>query len=104
MKLTTNSRYGLRSLIDLVVHYNDSPVSLSDIADRQLVSVGYLEQTFSLLRRVGLVVSAKGNKGGYLPATGLPQTKVGDLLRILEGDLDLAEIGSAYVGSDIIKR
>jgi Rrf2 family protein len=87
MKISTKGRYGLRAMLDLAINSNGSHVSLFNIAERQNISVNYLEQVFSLLRKAGLVNSVKGAQGGYMLADSTAKIKVGDILKSLEGDL-----------------
>lgn len=87
MRISTKGRYGLRALLDLAINSNGSQVSLLSIAQRQNISVNYLEQVFSLLRKAGLVNSVKGASGGYMLVQSPSQITVGDILRTLEGDL-----------------
>jgi Rrf2 family transcriptional regulator, cysteine metabolism repressor len=87
MKISTKGRYGLRAMLDLAIHSNGEHISLLSIANRQDVSVNYLEQVFSILRKAGFVVSVKGAQGGYLLAMPASKLHVGDILRCLEGDL-----------------
>lgn len=91
MKLSTKGRYGLRALLDLAVHSGGSQVSLLSIAERQHISVNYLEQMFSQLRKAGLVKSVKGAQGGYILADKPDHIRVGTVLRVLEGDLDVVD-------------
>jgi Rrf2 family protein len=87
MKISTRGRYGIRLLIDLAEHLGESHVSLASVADRQAISVRYLEQVVIILRRAGYIRSVKGASGGYALAR-LPQDIViGDVLRVLEGDM-----------------
>lgn len=65
MKLTTKGRYAVTAMLDLALHANDKPISLADISARQDISLSYLEQLFSKLRRQGLVDSVRGPGGGY---------------------------------------
>ncbi len=65
MRLTTKGRYAVTAMLDLALHQNQGPISLSDISSRQEISLSYLEQLFSKLRKNGLVVSARGPGGGY---------------------------------------
>ena len=65
MRLTTKGRYAVTAMLDLALHKNQGPVSLSDISSRQAISLSYLEQLFSKLRRSGLVSSVRGPGGGY---------------------------------------
>jgi len=66
MRLSTKSRYAVTSLLDVAMHSDDGPVSLSDISRRQGVSLSYLEQLFAKMRRHDLVNSTRGPGGGYL--------------------------------------
>jgi Rrf2 family iron-sulfur cluster assembly transcriptional regulator len=65
MRLSTKSRYAVTSLLDLVMHSSQGPVSLADISLRQGISLSYLEQLFAKMRRNKLVVSTRGPGGGY---------------------------------------
>lgn len=87
MKLSTKGRYGLRAVVDLAVHADDEAVALSQIADRQGISMNYLEQLIAKLRRAGIVTSIRGAQGGYMLASPADEISVGDILRALEGDL-----------------
>ena len=78
MRLTTRGRYAVTALLDLALQDNnpDAAVSLSDIAKRQSISISYLEQLFSKLRKNGLVTSTRGASGGYHLAKPLDQIDV----------------------------
>lgn len=91
MKISTKGRYGLRAMVDLAVHSPKEHVSLNSIAERQDVSVSYLEQVFSVLRKAGLVNSIKGAQGGYVLGDEPRNIKVGTILRALEGDLIIVD-------------
>ena len=65
MKLTTRGRYAVTAMLDLALHEGAGPVALSDISNRQDISLSYLEQLFAKLRRGGLVASTRGPGGGY---------------------------------------
>lgn len=65
MKLSTRGRYAVMAMVDLAQNSGDRPISLSDIAERQGISLSYLEQLFSRLRREELVRSIRGPGGGY---------------------------------------
>ena len=88
MKLSTKGRYGLRAMVDLVVHSREEPVSIASIAARQCISERYLEQLTAKLKRAGLVTSVRGVNGGYIPSRPAEEISVGDVLRALEGNLD----------------
>ena len=87
MKLSTKGRYGLRALIDLAVFSENEPVSIASIAERQSISVSYLEQLMAKLKKAGLVKSIRGAQGGYILAKPMETISVGDILRALEGNL-----------------
>lgn len=87
MKVSTKGRYGLRAMVDLAIHAPEGHVALNAIAKRQDISVNYLEQVFSALRKAGLVKSVKGAQGGYAMAMRPSQMTVGMILRSLEGKL-----------------
>ena len=65
MKLTTKGRYAVTAILDLVMYGGESPVNLHDISTRQKISLSYLEQLFTRLRRQGIVESIRGPGGGY---------------------------------------
>ncbi|MDR2864155.1 MAG: Rrf2 family transcriptional regulator [Spirochaetaceae bacterium] len=87
MKLSTRGRYGIRLLIDLAEHRSEGLVTLASIAERQQISMRYLEQVAIILRRAGLIRSVKGASGGYALAQEPEDIVVGDALRRLEGDM-----------------
>ncbi len=65
MQLSTKGRYAVMAMVDLASRSTDSPVRLASIAEKQQISLAYLEQLFTKLRRAGLVTSARGPGGGY---------------------------------------
>ena len=95
MKLSTKGRYGLRAALDLALHANEEAVALSHIAERQQISMNYLEQLIAKLKKAGFVNSIRGAQGGYMLSLPAENISVGDILRALEGDLspvDCSEI------------
>ena len=91
MKLTTRSRYGTRMILDMALHGQDGPVRIKDIAERQGVSVKYLEKLVRELKQAGFVRSRRGPRGGHELAMPLEAVTVGDIVRTLEGELSLVE-------------
>ncbi len=89
MKLTAKEQYGLRALAELAQRYGSGPVALSEIAQAQGLSLGYLEQIAAALRQAGLVVSRRGASGGYSLARPPEKITVGDVVRVLEGGIRL---------------
>ncbi len=80
MKLSTKGRYAVMALVDLASQSDGRPVALADIAERQEISLSYLEQLFAKLRRGGLVRSVRGPGGGYLLARTADDTRVSDAI------------------------
>jgi Rrf2 family iron-sulfur cluster assembly transcriptional regulator len=80
MKLSTKGRYAVMAMVDLAQHSGDGPVCLSEIAERQEISLSYLEQLFAKLRRGGLVNSVRGPGGGYLLAHERDATRIADII------------------------
>jgi len=68
------------AMVDLAMHSDNKPISLADIADRQEISLSYLEQLFAKLRRGGLVRSVRGPGGGYLLAHEDTETRISDII------------------------
>ncbi|MDR3170642.1 MAG: Rrf2 family transcriptional regulator [Treponema sp.] len=91
MKISTRGRYGIRLLIDLAEHINEPHVSLARVAERQTISIRYLEQVAVILRRAGFIRSVKGAFGGYTLARPPQDIIVGDALRELEGDMLISD-------------
>jgi len=80
MKLSTKGRYAVMAMVDLASHSRGSPVALADIAERQEISLSYLEQLFGKLRKGGLVKSVRGPGGGYLLSRPAQQIRVSDII------------------------
>jgi len=107
MKLSTKCRYGLRALVDLAVFSDQGHVALHEIARRQDISLKYLEQDFSVLRRAGIVKSVKGSQGGYLLAKAPSELRLSDIVAVLEGDLlliDVEEPNQTDIRSFLIRK
>ena len=91
MKISTKGRYGLRALVDLAGHDNGEPIALASIAQRQKLSLNYLEQVFGTLRKAGIVVSVKGAGGGYKLARDAESITVKEVLEALEGTFSIID-------------
>ena len=88
MKLTTKGRYAVTAMLDLAIHASDKPISLADIAERQVISLSYLEQLFSKLRRQGLVQSVRGPGGGYCLSRGAESIFVAQVIEAVNEAVD----------------
>ena len=91
MKLSTRGRYGIHAMYDLALNYGAGPQSIKSIAERQNVPEAYLEQLIAMLRRAKLVISNRGSQGGYRLSRDPREITVGDVLRALEGGLNLLD-------------
>lgn len=87
MNVTSKGRYALRVMLDLAQHREDGYVSLKTIADRQQVSMKYLEIIVSSLKKAALVDSTRGKEGGYMLSKEPSEYRVGDILRCIEDNL-----------------
>ena len=87
MKFSTKGRYALRIMADLAIHDNGEYIRLKDIAERQSITLKYMEQIMPLLTRAGYVRSYRGNNGGYMLARKPREYTVGEILRTTEGSL-----------------
>lgn len=87
MKISTKGRYALRIMIDLARHDEGSYIRLKDIAERQNITLKYMEQIMPLLTKAGYVRSYRGNNGGYMLARKPEEYIVGDILRTTEGSM-----------------
>jgi len=84
MKLSTKGRYAVMAMVDLAAQGSDRPTALADIAERQEISLSYLEQLFAKLRRGGLVTSVRGPGGGYLMAKPARETLIADIIMAVD--------------------
>lgn len=89
MKLSTKARYGVRAVFDIAYHNSGRPTQARDIARRQEVPLRYLEQIFQELRRGHLVEAKRGPKGGYYLARPPEKITIGDIVRAVQGPIDL---------------
>ena len=91
MKLSTRTRYAVRAIVELAQNDNNKPLQLKIIAQRQEISVKYLEQLMAILRSAGFVRSIRGSKGGYVLAKAPNQIKLNEVMHRLEGTVATVE-------------
>ena len=91
MKLSTRSRYGIHAMFDLAKNTGEGPQAIRNIAERQDVPEQYLEQLIGPLRRANLVSSVRGAGGGYLLAKPPGDITIGQIVRALEGPLNITD-------------
>lgn len=87
MMISTRGRYALRVLIDLAEHQNGSYIPMKEVADRQDISLKYIERIMPLLTKAKIVEGQHGKGGGYRLDGEPAKYRVGDILRLTEGDL-----------------
>lgn len=88
MRLTSKGRYAVTAMLDIALNQHFGAVSLADIASRQDISLSYLEQIFTRLRREKLVKSVRGPGGGYLIARPLDQISIAQIIAAMNEDMD----------------
>lgn len=88
MKLTSKGRYAVTALLDVALHIKIGPVPLAEISERQNISLSYLEQLFSRLRKRGLVRSVRGPGGGYLLGKEASEISIGDVISAVDESVD----------------
>ena len=91
MKLSTRGRYGIHAMFDLALQGGEGPVPIKAIAERQGIPEAYLEQLVAVLKRAELVTSTRGAQGGYMLSRSPGEITVGQILRALEGGLNLVD-------------
>ena len=90
MKLSTKGRYSVMAMVDIAAHTEGKPIALADVAERQEISLSYLEQLFSKLRHGGLVKSVRGPGGGYLLAGNPGDISVARVIDAVNESVDVA--------------
>jgi len=93
MKLTTKGRYAVTAVLDLAFHQENGPVSLADISQRQGISLSYLEQLFSRLRRNSVVTSTRGPGGGYSLARPENEISMAQIINAVDESYDATSCG-----------
>ncbi|WP_153447649.1 Fe-S cluster assembly transcriptional regulator IscR [Vibrio algicola] len=88
MRLTSKGRYAVTAMLDVALHSSDGPVPLADISERQGISLSYLEQLFSRLRKAGLVASVRGPGGGYRLGINADDIVVGAVIAAVDESVD----------------
>ncbi|WP_043107628.1 Fe-S cluster assembly transcriptional regulator IscR [endosymbiont of unidentified scaly snail isolate Monju] len=96
MRLTTKGRYAVTAMLDLALHHGEGPITLADIAQRQGISLSYLEQLFSRLRKRQLVSSVRGPGGGYTLGRGAAEISVAEVITAVDENVDTTRCGGAH--------
>jgi Rrf2 family iron-sulfur cluster assembly transcriptional regulator len=93
MKLTTKGRYAVTAMLDLALHATSGPVKLAEISERQGISLSYLEQLFTRLRKKGLVKSTRGPGGGYSLSRSSTEIPVAEVILAVDENVDTTRCG-----------
>ncbi|NQZ11364.1 MAG: Fe-S cluster assembly transcriptional regulator IscR [Algicola sp.] len=93
MRLTSKGRYAVTAILDVALHAKTGPVPLADISERQGISLSYLEQLFSRLRKNGLVQSIRGPGGGYRLGAQAENISVGQVITAVNESVDATRCG-----------
>jgi len=88
MRLTSKGRYAVTAMLDVALHSQSSPVPLADISERQGISLSYLEQLFSKLRKASLVDSVRGPGGGYRLGQDAFNISIGTIIAAVDESVD----------------
>lgn len=88
MKLTTRGRYAVTAMLDLAIHHEAGSVAVADVSARQGISLSYLEQLLSRLRKGGLVTSTRGPGGGYSLSRDPGQISIAQIIDTIEENID----------------
>ncbi|MET4876498.1 Fe-S cluster assembly transcriptional regulator IscR [Morganella morganii] len=88
MRLTSKGRYAVTAMLDVALHSHEGPVPLADISERQGISLSYLEQLFSRLRKNELVSSVRGPGGGYLLARSAGEIFIAQVISAVDESVD----------------
>ena len=104
MKLSTKTRYGVRAVFDIAYHNAGRPTQARDIARRQDVPLRYLEQIFQELRRANLVDAKRGPKGGYFLSRTPESITLGDVVRAVQGPIELLASDDEPTGARTSKQ
>ena len=91
MRLTTKGRFAVTAMLDLAMHADQHAVKLNAISERQNISLSYLGQLFSKLRRAGLVESIRGPGGGYILGNSGSNTNIAQIIAAAEDSLDATQ-------------
>ena len=96
MRLTTKGRYAVTAMLDLAMHHGEGPITLADIAQRQGISLSYLEQLFSRLRKKDLVSSVRGPGGGYTLGRDASTVFIAQVISAVDENVDTTRCGGAH--------
>jgi len=105
VRVTYKGDYAVKTILDIALHYENSPVTIQGLAKRADIPIKFLEQILLELKKGGFVESRRGKVGGYLLSKAPSQIKLGEVIRFIDGPIEpIACAGKAYSGcGDIYK-
>lgn len=103
MNLTTKGRYAVMAMVDLSLHQEQSPMALADIANRQDITINYLEQLFAKLKKARLVSSVRGPGGGYKLARSSMEISLLDIIKAVDEPLKMTRCNEGAQGGCLKK-
>ena len=101
MIISSKGKYGLVALMDICLYSRSEAVTLKSVSKRQDISERYLEQIFSILRKGGIISSKKGAQGGYFLSRKPKDITVGEILNILEGDVNFGRFFQSFYNTPL---
>lgn len=110
VKLSTKGKYGVRAVFEIALRFGEGPITIKEIAERQGISLSYLEQILYRLGKAGIVESVRGPGGGVVLSKKPSLLTVGDVVRALEGPIALShclepgESSGCYQADDCVAR
>ena len=103
MRITYKGDYALKTILDLALHYGNTPITIHDLAKQADIPIKFLEQILLDLKRGGFVESRRGKIGGYLLAKAPSQIKLGEIIRFIDGPIEpVACVHHNYAGGNDI--
>ncbi|MEP7272370.1 MAG: Rrf2 family transcriptional regulator [Acidobacteriota bacterium] len=99
MKITSQEEYGLRCILQLARQQGGAPMMVRDIAEREGLSVAYVEKLLWMISRGGITESVRGPKGGYRLTRPCSEISLGECMRVLGGIPSKDEICSQFTGN-----
>ncbi len=98
MLLTTKGRYAVMAIVDIAMNSTGRPVSLVEVANRQNITLNYLEQIFIKLKKMGIVVSTRGPGGGYLLSEEPQNIKISRIIDAVNEEIKITRCGDGIPG------
>jgi Rrf2 family iron-sulfur cluster assembly transcriptional regulator len=99
MRISTKGRHAVMAMVDLALNGQGKPISLAEIAERQEISLSYMEQLIACLKKQGLVKSTRGPGGGYMLGTSGDHITVSEIVSAVDGTTERQEVDDPVTAS-----